>query len=209
MTVIDLRKEITINSPAGSGNMFCQFLMEENFHMRLRWVNHNPDLFDKNGINIFILRNPYDCVASGVEVGFYDMNKDQKKYAEKDIDFFINESIAAQVDTYNLFLKSAQGKEYITPVGFRLLTEQPDIFLDKVSKKFDLPFKDNRVSAEDVKVKMKSVPNIGIRLPRESTSFRAQINKAIKEYPPIKICYNKYVEYKKSIDLHFEDLLEG
>jgi hypothetical protein len=197
---MDERKVITINSPAGCGNMFCQYLMENNLHFKIRWVEHNPELFDKDGLNILLLRNPYQTIASGLEVMFDDLEDDQKKYYIKNLQSSFDQSIKLQLDNYNIFLDKAKQHEYITTVGFKLLTEQPDLFLDKISKHFDIPFKENRMSAEDVKKEMQFVKKIGDRLPREASEIRKEINIAVNNYEPIKNVYDKYIDFKLSID---------
>ena len=201
MTVIDLRKEITINSPAGSGNTFFMELMDKNIYFRLRWVNHDPDLFDKNGINLYILRNPFDAIASGIEVNFRDFSEDEQDDYMKNLDFYLKDSVKYQLNTYNKFLNNAKINDYITPIGFRMLTERPDLLLDRLSKKFDLPFKENRVGPEDVKLKMNSVKNLKDRLPRDTSYLRKKIDLAVNAHDPVKDCYNNYIEYKSSIDL--------
>jgi hypothetical protein len=201
---MDNRKTITINSPPGSGNMFCQYLMRENFNMVLRWVDHQPDSFDPNGINICLLRNPYSAIASGIEVNFTHMNEDEQKIFLKHLDAAIYNSMLRHTNQYNLFLNKSQSLDYVTPVGFNLLTQEPDLFLNKVSKKFDISFKENRVSAEQVKEKMRSIEDLKYRLPREYSFVRKEIDLAVYKYNPIKICYENYIEYKRSIDLKID-----
>lgn len=198
---MDNRKIITINSPPGSGNMFCQYFMKENFEMLLRWVDHDPNLFDKNGINICIIRNPYATIASGVEVNFNSLNENQKETFLKHLDISINHSILGHLNTYNLFLDSVQKLEYVTPVGFNLLTQEPDLFLDRVAKKFDLTFKENRASAEDTRKKMRSIENLKDRLPREYSPLRKEIDIAVNNCDAIQAAYKRYIDIKSIIDL--------
>ena len=198
---MDNRKTITINSPPGSGNMFCQYLMRENFEMVLRWVDHQPNLFDKNGINICILRNAYDTIASGVEVNFNSLNKNEKETFLKHLDTSINHSISVHLNNYNLFLDSVQKLEYVTPVGFNLLTQDPDLFLDRVAKKFDLTFKENRIGANDVRKKMKDIENLKDRLPRNYSPLRKEIDIAVNNCDAIQAVYKRYIDIKSTIDL--------
>jgi hypothetical protein len=198
---MDNRKTITINSPPGSGNMFCQYLMRENFEMVLRWVDHQPNLFDKNGINICILRNPYATIASGVEVNFNSLNKNEKETFLKHLDTAINYSISVHLNNYNLFLDSVQKLEYVTPVGFNLLTQDPDLFLDRVAKKFDLTFKENRIGAKDVRKKMKDIENLKDRLPRNYSPLRKKIDIAVNNCDAIQAVYKRYIDIKSTVDL--------
>jgi hypothetical protein len=200
----DSRKIITINSPPGSGNMFCQYLMRENFNMVLRWVEHEPNLFDPNGLNICLLRNPYAAIASGIEVNFTNMDENHQKIFLKHLDAAIYNSMLRHTNQYNLFLYKSQTLDYVTPVGFNLLTQEPNLFLDKISKKFDIPLKENRVSPDDVKKNMRSVEFLKSRLPREYSFVRKEIDLAVNKYDPIKICYENYAKYKRSIDLSLD-----
>ena len=118
-----------------------------------------------------------------------------------DLDFYLTDSIVQQLNTYDIFLNASKSNDYITPIGFRMLTEKPELLLDNLSKKFDLPFKENKVSSEDVKLQMKSIESIGSRLPRDTSSFRKQIDFAVNAYKPIMNCYDNYIKYKSSLDL--------
>jgi hypothetical protein len=175
--------------------------MRENFEMVLRWVDHQPNLFDKNGINICILRNTYDTIASGVEVNFNSLNKNEKETFLKHLDTAINHSISVHLNNYNLFLDSVQKLEYVTPVGFNLLTQDPDLFLDRVAKKFDLTFKENRIGAEDVRKKMKDIENLKDRLPRNYSPLRKEIDIAVNNCDAIQAVYKRYIDIKSTIDL--------
>ena len=197
--MIDLRKEVIINSPPGSGNMFCQQIMKENLYFRLRWVNHDPEKFDKDFINLFILRDPYDAVASGIEINFYDLPIKIQSYFLNNITFFIGDAIIEQLNLYNTFLNYAKKFNYIHTADFDIITTQPELFLDTISKKFDIPFKKNRVNHEDVKLEMLKDKFLATRLPREKSDLRKIIDKEVRRYYLVKHTHEMYLEHKKNL----------
>jgi hypothetical protein len=197
------RKTITLNSPAGSGNMFCEYLMLYNLEFDLRWVQHNENLFDKDGLNLYILRNPYQTVSSGIEIHFNSLSKNIQDLILKNADYNINQWIDGYVRIYDKFLDNAKNFEYITTVDFEFLTKEPYQFLNDISKKFDIPFKKNKLSVEGVKYKMKNEAGLEHRLPREHSEFRNRINQAVNNNLKLKNSYNKYIEYKNLIDLEY------
>ena len=197
---MDERTVVTINSPPGSGNMFCQYLMTESLNFKLRWVDHDANLFDKDGLNLCILRNPYQTVASGIEIELVSMEKQHQDIALNHIDFFINKTMDGHIDTYNKFLYTSQNFDYVNSVDFEFLIKEPDQFLKDVSKKFDIQFRKDRLSVEEVKDMMKNGVGLASRLPREVSELRKQIDEAVNKSVKLNTCYNKYIEYKNSFD---------
>jgi hypothetical protein len=196
-------KTITINSPAGSGNIFCQALMGDNLLFNLRWVNHTIDLFDPRGINLFILRNPYDCVASGVQLNFKNLPLDEQEIFLRDFEYRVKDSIISQQKEYDRFLNYSQCFDYVTPVDFELLTKSPEEFLNIISKKFDIPIKENRTTSKDLLLRLSNNPEFKNRFPREISELRKKINLVVNGYGAIEHSYKEYLEYKNKIDLKF------
>ena len=199
--MIDFHKEIIINSPPGSGNMFCQSLMKENLHFELKWVNHDPEKFDEHLINLFILRNPYDAVASSIELLYHDLAIKNKKYFLDNYKFRIGNTIIEQLNIYNTFLNYAKKFNYIHTADFDIITTQPELFLDTISKKFDIPFKKNMVNHEDVKLEMLKDKFLATRLPREKSDLRKIIDKEVRRYYLVKDTHEMYLEYKKELSI--------
>lgn len=197
---MDERTVVTINSPPGSGNMFCQYLMTENLNFKLRWPNHDANLFDKDGLNLCILRNPYQTVASGIEIELVSMKKQHQDIALNNIDFFINKNMDDHIDRYNKFLYNSQNFDYVNSVDFEFLIKEPDQFLKNVSKKFDIHFRKDRLSVKEVKDMMKNDVGLASRLPREVSELRKKIDEAVNKSVKLNACYNKYIEYKNSFD---------
>ena len=195
------QKTITINSPAGSGNVFCQALIDGNMFANLRFAGHNVRAFDYHGINLYMLRNPYDTVASGIEINFEALNwKDRKLFIEN-FDYMIKDSIITQQWDYDRFLHYAQSFDYVTTVDFELLTKSPQDFLNLISKKFDIPFKEKRLTTEDTLNSLRKDRILKQRLPREASDIRKRINLAVNTHEPLKYSYQAYSEYIDKIDL--------
>jgi hypothetical protein len=174
--------------------------MTENLNFKLRWVDHDDKLFDKDGLNLCILRNPYQTVASSIEIELVSMNKNYQDIALKHIDFFINKTMEGHIDTYNKFLYNSQNFDYINSVDFEFLIKEPDQFLNDVSKKFDIPFRKDRLSVEEVKDMMRNGIGLENRLPRKNSELRKQIDAAVNNNVRLNNCYNEYMEYKNSFD---------
>ena len=193
-------KTITVNSPAGTGNVFCQNMLANNFNLTLRWVNHNRSKFDKNGINFYILRNPYDAICSAIEMEFLDENNTQSKL---NLSIHIENLMIAHKTEYEKFLKDSQEFDYITTIDFDFLTNNTEEFLKIVSERFNIPFHGPLMTGEEVKSKMKLNDSTILRLPREKTDLRKHIDIIVNKNPSLDDLYKKYLEYKDDIQLNF------
>lgn len=194
-------KTITINSPAGSGNVFCQALIDGNMYANLRFGGHDMSKFEYNGINLFILRNPYDTISSGIEINFEALSWREQKVFIENFEYKIKDSIITQQWDYDRFLHYAQSFDYVTTVDFNLLTERPQEFLDAISKKFDIPFKEKRLATEDTISSLKKDRILRSRIPREPSEIRKKINLAVNSHEPLKYSYQAYFDYLDQIDL--------
>lgn len=190
---------IVVNSPTGSGNVFCQNLLLRNLDLELKWINHNILGFEKYANNLFILRNPYDVIASGIEIRFEDGSEDYESGFMDDIDFRIKDKMILHVANYQRFINMAQHYDYITTVSFEFLTKQPDKFLNFVSDKFDIPFAEKRHTAEDVIWQIANNKEIATRVPREKTELRKKIDLAVHNYEPLKHTYEEYILFRDTI----------
>ena len=193
-------KTIVINSPPGSGGIFCRELIRRNIKAEIVWARHDLFKFQRDDINICIIRDPYDVLASGIEVGFRDIPKDIRDFYLDDEDLMISDQLPLHLSVYYRFLNLAKKLDYITPVSFKFLTEDPDKFLEYIASKFDLEFKDtgpnhdlNRVSAEDIKKHIRNEVAHATRAPREKTEFRKKIDDIVKNYEPVKHAYKEYL----------------
>jgi hypothetical protein len=130
-----------------------------------------------------LLRNPYDVIASGIEIRFLDTanEKNQSRFFD-DVDFRIQDKIIRHLSEYNRFMNLAKRYDNeITTISFEFLTKTPDKCLEYVSKKFDIPFNETRWSDERIKEDIKNSEHAPTRVPREKSEFRKKIDLAVKE----------------------------
>jgi hypothetical protein len=192
-------KTIVLNSPPGSGGIFCRELLNHNLEAELVWPKHNLLGFQKNDVNICVIRNPYDVLASGIEVGFKDLPKEIEEFFMGDVDLMISDQLPYHVGNYYRFLNFAKKVDYVTPISFEFLTEQPDKFLQHISQKFDIPFRKNLVTSEEVKAIISRHEDQSTRVPREKTDFRKKIDEVVKKYKPVENLYSEYILFKDTI----------
>jgi hypothetical protein len=198
-------KTISINSPAGSGNVFCQYLFERNLDTKIKWSHHNVLAFEqREGThNIFLLRDPYDAVASGVEITILDtFNEKNQSVFFDDLDFKIKDKTIIQLAEYHRFMNIAERYDnVITTITFDFLTSTPDKCLEYVSKKFDIPFRKQGLSAERIKGEIKSIEDISTRVPREKSDLRKKIDLAVRDHIPLEYAYKQYILFRDNIQL--------
>jgi hypothetical protein len=188
-------KKITVVSMAGTGNIFCQTLIKYNLKASLGWVDHDIDRADKNGINIFILRDPYKTVESGLELQFDTYTQDVKNLFHREPKF-VDNKIRAITEMYIKMMDHSKKFDYIYPVTFEFLTENSEKFLDYVSKKFEIPYLDTRVSAEEVIHKISLKKDLYNRVPRDKSDLRKKIDYCVKHNDALVEPYKQYIEYR-------------
>lgn len=188
-------KTITIVSSTGSGNIFAQELISKNLKANVRWVYHDLEQADKNGINLVFIRNPYDNIASASEIQF-DIYTEKEKSSFIDRFEVIDNKIESILIDYQKYTKYSKECDYITPVTFELLTESPDKFLEHISKKFDIAYREIRVGGEEVKATITAGDKFNNRVPRPKTPLRKQIDLRVLQNKLIAEEYIRYLEYK-------------
>ena len=166
--------------------------------VNIRWVNHDLEKADKNGINLVCIRNPYDNIASNLELQFATYNQqEQQDFLREPL--VIKNKIHAITESYEKYMDHAKKHDYITPIPFEFLTKTPDKFLDYVSKKFNIPYSETRLSAEDAKEAVSRLHGLQNRVPRDKTDMRKLIDFHISINSKVLEAYAKYVEYINTI----------
>ena len=189
-------KTVVVNSPPGSGGIFCRELIRNNLAAQVVWPIHEITGFQKDAVNICVIRNPYDVLASGIEAGFLDVPKEIQEFYMNDVDLMISDQLPLHLSTYYRFLNLAQRLDYITPVSFKFLTAEPEKFLRHISDKFEIEFLDKSVSAEETQSLIKSDSRHSTRAPREKTELRIKLDEIVKNYEPIKHAHKEYLALK-------------
>lgn len=191
-------KTVVVNSPPGSGGIFCRELIRNNLAAGMVWPVHDLFGFQKDDINICVIRNPYDSLASGIEVGFKEVPEMIQDFYNNDVDLMLKDQLPMHLSNYYRFMDRAKYFDYITPISFEFLTGKPEKFLQHISDKFDIPFKAN-ISAEEVKAQIANEKNSSTRVPRDKTEFRKKIDELVKKYEPVKHAYAEYLLFKDTI----------
>jgi hypothetical protein len=199
-------KTIVNCSPPGSGGIFARELIKNNLKVKLIWARHALNELNPEGINICIIRDPYDCLASGIEVGFIDKNhrsQEQINYYASNTFESTLKVLPRHLQNYYEFLDACTNLKYVTTISFELLKNDPEKFLKYISEKFEIGFKDskNRVSAENTKIQIANDPNHGTRVPRDTTRLRKDIDVVVRGYGPIEHAYKKYIILRDNIQL--------
>jgi len=195
-----VNKNIILNSPPGSGGFFTRSLIRKNLYADITWGIHDIFQFDKNEINLCILRNPYDSISSAVEQGFIVKEYNQDYY--KDLDHFIIDSINANIYNYYSFISAYNFLDFVDFVDFDFVTNKPEIFLNYISEKFKIKLKEKRISAEEIKKELADPTyKVNTRTPREQTEIRKKINNIVENYDPLKNLYKEYILIKEKLQL--------
>ena len=179
--------------------MFCRELIRNNLAVEVVWPIHDLFGFQKDDINICVIRDPYHSLASGIEVGFSEVPESIKEFYMNDIDLMIKDQLPMHLSNYYRFMNRAKDFEYIHPVTFEFLTGEPEKFLADISSKFRIEFSNKRISAEETKSLIKSDSRHSTRAPREKTEFREKLDRIVKNYEPLKHAHQEYLLFKYTI----------
>lgn len=189
------KKDILVNSPRGSGNVFCQHLMDRGLRINIKWGWHDVDKFEEGIPNVFILRNPYDAIAHALQTRAGEL----KDTFDQNPEDFINDYIPAMARDYLVFLNKAKSTDYIKTVTFEFLTEHADEFLHSIGKEFDIEVRPNRFSAEQIIEAMKNDPYVADKTPRDKSEARKLIDSILITNDLLQDLFDKYVDYKATI----------
>ncbi len=194
-------KTVLVNSQAGSGNVFCQYLIKANLECNIKWVNHDPHGFkeEENTVNLFILRDPYACIASSIEILIHDKEDEYVKMFLDNLKEELDKEILDQIKSYKIFLDSAFSLDYLKRITFEFLTETPEKFIDNLSKEFLIPVKPYRINGEQIKKTILLNNHVKTRAPREKSEFRKKVDSAVRESLEMKDLYQEYLVAKAII----------
>lgn len=189
------KKDILVNSTRGSGNVFCQHLMDRGLRINIKWGWHDIEKFEESIPNVFILRNPYDSIAHAIQTRAAEL----KETFDQNPEDFINDYIPTMVDDYVQFLNKAKESDFIKTVTFEFVTQKSDEFLHSLGKEFDIDVRPNRFTAEQIIQAMESDPYVADKTPREKSDARKIIDAALSKSDLVKTAFDQYSEYKDTI----------
>ena len=182
---------IKISCPAGSGMNFSQQLLINSFSYynenRIWTCGHEKIDILEEVPTLVILRNPYHAVASAAERHLLSANhgsfkNDPNLIEDSDMKRIVGQ-IIAENDRYLDFFKDIEDLKHVKIFTFEMLTEQPDIFIEKVAKHFDVKSKIKKRSQEDI---IQAVIDSGNenRVPRSVSPGRHKIDLLIRAIYP-------------------------
>jgi hypothetical protein len=201
--------KFSIISPPGSGTTFAANLLYEYLENSTYSVyHHDYKSFNKNVFDVSILRDPYESIASHVELTINKLLSpdnikndvkffNQLKYQTKDT---LSDIFNSNIKDYKDFLNSIKEEQasHALICTFEFVTKTPEKFLIEFSNKFNVEIKDfNKNLIQDSVInRMKDGPG-KTRFPREKTAIRKIIDKNIREYEPMK---DLFAEYQKQLE---------
>jgi len=206
----NVKVQFSLISPPGSGNTFAQNLLYEYVeNCFYKDSYHNYKSFNKNVLDVCIIRDPYESIASSIEL---ELNKTLNSSDSTESNRFMNEikyntknildkMFDRNIDDYKDFLNQINKKEasHALICTFQFLTKTPEKFLNKFSNKFNVNLKDfDPDLIESVVINKMKMNEFGkTRVPKETSSLRDIINKNIRKYKPME---ELFLAYKKQIE---------
>jgi hypothetical protein len=208
---------ITINiaSPAGSGVTFAVDLINKSFDSKSEFgcvsLGHERKDFEGKTDVVLLLRNPYDAIASGAE-RWIDTSGHQDFKGSKDLVSIdningIKKVIGWEEKRYLDFFEGVTESENLKIYSFDFLTENNNLFLDKLKKDFNI-HSDNAIYSTESEIIESMVSNGRTnRAPRAKTNARLVIDSLmIKMYPKETWrCWKNYLEIKSKLK---EDIID-
>jgi len=189
---------LIINSPEGSGNSFAKAALHNAGQSAP--IKHNYQLLNAGDNNIFILRNPYDCILSAMELPFLnDRGKLRSFNIENPLtDQEINRHIKQYLDYLNNY-----NNEKVYAATFEFLTNSPKKFVKNVALKFDIKIDKNKLNllTEEsvIKTLIEKNPNrapFRNDNPRKKIDLRNQIKGRLFEDKRMEDLFPIYLEHK-------------
>jgi hypothetical protein len=193
---------IKITAPAGSGNTFATHLFQKALKCDVD-VNspHDPEELEKAGNKVFILRNPYDCIASAAERHLDTVNDKYMSEVTCSIDDTdsLDKYIEIYCNKYHWFLQKYKDAEDLLLCSFEFVTLNPVGFAEKVANHFNIELDRSKLddTVEDVifdELKKANLPN---RAPREKNESRKIIEHMIQHNAQVADLHKQYIEIIK------------
>jgi hypothetical protein len=194
-----ISKKILVNASPGSGNTFCKTLIAENLGVTVIWQNHEIGAFREWPDAVFILRDPYDSIASAVEIIIHNLSDKEFEYYQAHKESRQNHKIIENIKNYELMLNALKEFPLVKVVTFEFLTNQPEEFLNSIAKRFNLEFLQERRPPYELLNRMKNA-NMP-RAPRGKTAERKEIDRMVRNNEHMPQLYEKYLKLKEIIQL--------
>lgn len=192
---------VIINSPEGSGNTFAKVALYSVACSAP--LKHNYQLLNAGDNNIFILRNPYDCILSAMELPFLN---DKSKERKVDLNHpLTDQEVNTHITQYLNYLDN-YNNEKVYAVTFEFLTKNPKKFVKNVALKFDIKidlYKVNFITEESVIKTLidKNSNRAPVRddNPRKKIDLRNQIKEDLFKNKKMEDLFPIYLEHKNKL----------
>jgi hypothetical protein len=199
---------INIASPAGSGVTFAVNLINKSFNNKSEFacsLGHERKDFEGKTNVILLLRNPYDAIASGAErwidtFGHQEFKGSEDLVSIDDIDG-VKKVIGWEEKRYLDFFEGVAESENLKIYSFEILTENNNLFLDKLKKDFNIQSKDSIYPTESEIIEFMISDGRTNRAPRAKTNARLVIDRLIIEMYPKETwrCWKVYSDIKSKL----------
>lgn len=197
--------DLIINSAPGSGTTYCSTILQKAFG---KWfqTTHQPHLLTEGGNQVYILRDPYNAIVSGLERHFQFMDSpDLQKFDISDSDT-LKSKIKYYNTLYNSFLDDFERDNVLICV-YEDMRNSPMRFVQKISDKFGIPIVESEVTSEWVEEKL--VLNLSDPgYPKErrkrniGTAEKPILKLEVEASDIVKQTYDRYWEYRNKIAEH-------
>lgn len=196
---------VFVTSPAGSGTNFAITLLQRTYNMEASSRGHERKNIEDGVHQISVLRNPYDCIASGAERWLVGA-KHQDFLNSEDLTTIDNipevkKRIGWEEQRYREFFYDIESLENVKVVSFELLTENSNKFVEVAQKFFNIQKEHIDILDEEV-LKHASTEGRENRIPRKESEDRSIINELVQEMYPKETwkCWKIYSDLKAKLD---------
>ena len=194
--------ELKINSMPGSGTNYCSTILEKAFGQWFQ-TTHQPHLLSEGGNQVFILRNPYAAILSGLQRHFQFIDSPDLQKFDVNDEAVLKSKVKYYNTLYNVFLDD-YNQDNVYACVYEDMRDNPLGLAQRVSLKFGIPLVATEITNDWVEEKLVSNlsdPNypIGKRNRYMAVPERDILKAAVDSSEIVKQTYDRYWEHKSKI----------
>lgn len=194
--------DLIINSAPGSGTTYCSTILQKAFG---KWfqTTHQPHLLTEGGNQVFILRDPYYAIVSGLERHFQGIDSPDLREFEISNQDTLKLKIKYYNTLYNVFLDDFERDNVLIYV-YEDMRNNPMDLVQKISDKFNIPIVESGITDKWVDEKLVSNlsdPNYPLAKRNRyiGTPEKPILKAAVEASDIVKQTYDRYWEYRTKI----------
>jgi len=194
--------DLIINSAPGSGTTYCSTILQKAFG---KWfqTTHQPHLLTEGGNQVYILRDPYYAIVSGLERHFQGIDSPDLREFEISNSDTLKLKIKYYNTLYNVFMDDFERDNVLIYV-YEDMRNNPMDLVQKISDKFNIPIVDFNVTDKWVDEKLvANLSDVNYPLARRNrnigTPEKPILKAAVESSDIVKQTYDRYWEYKYKI----------